>query len=94
MVEMADVGRAVSTIRCIPTPSALLSAVPMPDPDTARTDATASSLEGDVPSPMNTPSGCPFRTRCRYATERCAHECPALREVAPGHRIACWNPHY
>ena len=50
-------------------------------------------LEGDVPSPMNMPSGCAFRPRCRYATERCAKECPSLQEIGPGHQIACWNPH-
>ena len=40
---------------------------------------------------MNMPTGCAFRTRCRYCTEKCKHERPELREVAPGHSIACWN---
>ena len=46
-------------------------------------------LEGDVPSPINPPSGCHFHTRCPYAVERCRIESPALREIAPGHTVAC-----
>ena len=76
-----------------PYTQSLISAIPIPDPDIAKTRHRI-PLEGDVPSPMNMPSGCPFRTRCRYATERCAKECPSLQETAPGHSIACWNPHY
>ena len=48
-------------------------------------------LEGDVPSPLHMPSGCAFRTRCRYATEKCAQECPALTDRGDGHMVACWN---
>ena len=68
----------------------LLSAVPMPDPKRAR-ESHRIVLQGDVPSPLNLPSGCSFRTRCRYATEKCAQECPCMREVAPGHFVACHN---
>ncbi len=68
----------------------LLSAVPMPDPKKARASKRI-VLQGDVPSPMNMPSGCAFRTRCRYATAQCAEQCPAMREVAPGHFVACHN---
>ena len=68
----------------------LLSAVPMPDPDKARS-AHRIVLQGDVPSPMNMPSGCAFRTRCRFATQRCAEESPQMREIAPGHFAACHN---
>ena len=66
----------------------LLSAVPMPDPNKARS-AQRIVLEGNVPSPLRMPSGCSFRTRCARASERCAEECPALREIAPGHFAAC-----
>lgn len=68
----------------------LLSAVPVPDPEIARTRQRI-VLEGDVPSPLNMPSGCPFRTRCRYATEQCAAECPQLTDRGNGHMVACWN---
>ena len=75
-----------------PYTQSLISAIPIPDPNTARARKRI-PLEGDVPSPLNTPSGCAFRTRCRYATERCAQERPPLAEIAPDHSIACWNPH-
>ena len=75
-----------------PYTQSLISAIPIPDPNTARARKRI-PLEGDVPSPLNTPSGCAFRTRCRYATERCAQERPPLAEIAPDHSIACWNSH-
>ncbi len=68
----------------------LLSAVPIPDPDYAKNHKRI-VLEGDVPSPLNMPSGCPFRTRCPRATAKCAEETPVLREIAPEHFVACWN---
>ncbi len=68
----------------------LLSAVPIPDPETARKSKRI-ILEGDVPSPLNMPSGCPFRTRCRYATEQCAAEMPPLTDRGDRHFVACWN---
>ncbi len=76
-----------------PYTQSLISAIPIPDPDVAKTRHRI-PLEGDVPSPLHMPTGCPFRTRCRYATEQCARECPSLKETTPGHAIACWNPHY
>ncbi len=76
-----------------PYTQSLISAIPIPDPDTARKRQRI-PLEGDVPSPLHMPEGCPFRPRCRYATEQCAKECPHLLETTPGHSIACWNPHY
>jgi len=69
-----------------PYTEALLSAVPVPVPGAARKRII---LKGDVPSPINPPSGCRFHTRCPYAVERCRLEEPALREVRPGQRVAC-----
>ena len=73
-----------------PYTQSLLSAVPIPDPDITRARQRI-VLEGDVPSPLNMPTGCSFRTRCRYATEQCAKEGPALTDRGDGHFVACWN---
>jgi oligopeptide/dipeptide ABC transporter ATP-binding protein len=71
-----------------PYTRALLDAVPIPDPvlEAARTHSV---LTGEVPSPLNPPSGCVFHPRCPIAIDRCRREVPPLREVAPGHRAAC-----
>ncbi|HEV2546912.1 MAG TPA: dipeptide ABC transporter ATP-binding protein [Stellaceae bacterium] len=69
-----------------PYTEALLSAVPVPDPDAHRNRII---LAGDVPSPINPPPGCRFHTRCPYAIARCKVEEPAMRELAPGHFVAC-----
>ena len=68
----------------------LLSAVPIPDPNITR-QRKRIILEGDVPSPLRMPTGCAFRSRCRYATEKCAKECPKLEDRGNGHFVACWN---
>ena len=71
-----------------PYTEALLSAVPVPDPDPA-IKRVRIILPGDVPSPINPPAGCRFHTRCPYVFERCKVESPVLRELAPGHHVAC-----
>ena len=89
MVETADSDELMDH-PIHPYTESLLSAVPIPDPVTARTKHRI-VLEGDVPSPLRMPTGCPFRTRCRYATEQCAAECPPLTDRGNGHQAACWN---
>ena len=72
-----------------PYTEALLASIPEPDPDHT---SDHKALTGELPSPLNPPSGCRFRTRCPYAQERCASEEPLLRELAPGHQVACHFP--
>ena len=71
-----------------PYTKTLLSAVPVPDPEVSRTRQRI-VLEGDIPSPMNPPTGCRFHTRCPYATEKCKQAVPEFKEHAPGHWAAC-----
>jgi len=71
-----------------PYSKSLMSAVPIPDPKIARANHRI-ALSGDIPSPLNAPSGCPFRTRCPYATDACAQSMPELKEVSSGHFVAC-----
>jgi oligopeptide/dipeptide ABC transporter ATP-binding protein len=88
LVELAPTQALFDTPRH-PYTEALLSAAPSPVPGRGRQRIM---LVGDPPSPVNPPSGCRFRTRCRYAQPACAAEEPALAEVAPGHFSACIRP--
>lgn len=87
LVEMADADE-ITFHSMHPYTRSLISAVPIADPKIARSSKRI-ILSGDVPSPVNPPSGCPFRTRCLYADGRCAEENPAFREEKPGHFVAC-----
>lgn len=87
IVEIAD-SDEINDHPLHPYTQSLISAVPIPDPDITR-NRHRIVLEGDVPSPLNMPQGCPFRTRCRYACDKCAQSMPALTERAPGHKVAC-----
>ena len=69
-----------------PYSQALLSAVPIPDPEVQKQKIL---LQGDVPSPMNPPSGCSFHTRCPQAKEVCSRQEPALQDMGDGHWVAC-----
>ena len=89
IVEIADADE-LSDHPQHPYTTSLLSAVPIPDPKITR-QRKRIILEGDVPSPMTLPTGCAFRSRCRYATEKCAQECPKLEDRGNGHFVACWN---
>ena len=83
--------RVIYTAPLHPYTHSLLSAVPIPDPKMQK-GRSRIMLEGDLPSPINPPSGCVFRTRCFQAQERCSVEVPPLIEVAPGHQVACHFP--
>lgn len=87
MVELAEAGEIYNN-PLHPYSKSLLSAVPLPDPETARTSQRI-ILSGDIPSPLNAPSGCPFRTRCTYSKKVCDESVPKFREISRGHFVAC-----
>ena len=87
LVELAD-AKEIYDNPLHPYSKSLISAVPVPDPQIARANQRI-TLTGDIPSPLNAPSGCPFRTRCPYACDACAESMPELKELSPGHFVAC-----
>ncbi len=90
MVELADADE-IYDHPLHPYTRSLISAVPVPDPKQARANKRI-VLEGDIPSPLHAPSGCPFRTRCPYAREECAQSMPELKDLGGGHMCACHRP--
>ena len=87
LVELAD-AKEIYDHPLHPYSKSLMSAVPVPDPKVARANQRV-VLSGDIPSPLNAPSGCPFRTRCPYACDACAQSMPELKELSSGHFVAC-----
>lgn len=87
LVELADAGEIYDN-PLHPYSKSLLSSVPIPDPKIARSNKRI-VLSGDIPSPLNAPSGCPFRTRCPYAAPVCKESMPELKEITEGHFVAC-----
>ncbi len=87
MVELAD-AKEIYDHPLHPYSQSLISAVPVPDPNIARANKRI-VLTGDIPSPLNAPSGCPFRTRCQFACDKCAESMPEFKEVSSGHFVAC-----
>jgi oligopeptide/dipeptide ABC transporter ATP-binding protein len=86
IVELADKSELFANPRH-PYTQALLASVPVADPKVKRLEP---QVEGDVPSPVNPPSGCAFHTRCRQVMDRCRVETPALREIKAGHQMSCF----
>ena len=91
LVELADADE-IYDHPLHPYTQALISAVPVPDPKTARANKRI-VLSGDIPSPLNAPSGCPFRTRCPYAMDKCAESMPDFKKAKEGHHVACHKVH-
>ncbi|MBQ3269808.1 MAG: ABC transporter ATP-binding protein [Clostridia bacterium] len=87
MVELASAQELYSNMKH-PYTQALMSAVPIADPDLAEKSSRI-VLQGDVPQPIDPPPGCPFASRCRYCKPVCREKNPDMREVAPGHFVAC-----
>lgn len=87
MVELADAAKIYDR-PLHPYTRALISAVPVPDPKVAKANKRI-ELRGEIPSPLNAPSGCPFHTRCPYAADQCRSEVPAFTELETGRFVAC-----
>lgn len=91
IVELAESGELYRQ-PLHPYTQSLMAAIPIPDPNVEeQRRKSRKPLEGEIPSPLNPPSGCPFRNRCPYADRRCAEAAPVLHEVSPGHFAACYH---
>jgi peptide/nickel transport system ATP-binding protein len=90
LVEVGS-GRDIYERAAHPYTAGLIATIPLPEPDAERAK-TGAAIKGELPSPVNPPSGCRFRTRCQFAQERCAAEEPKLRSFGPGHMAACHFP--
>jgi peptide/nickel transport system ATP-binding protein len=90
LVEMGS-GDDIYERAAHPYTAGLLATIPVPNPTLERAK-TGAAIKGELPSPVNPPSGCRFRTRCQFAQERCAAEEPPLRSFGPGHLAACHFP--
>ena len=88
LVELAD-SDMIFAEPLHPYTNALLEAIPTTE---EASNKELQTIEGDIPSPVNPPSGCKFHTRCKYATEKCSKECPQWHEHRPGHYVACHYP--
>jgi oligopeptide/dipeptide ABC transporter ATP-binding protein len=91
LVELGD-GEDIYNRPAHPYTAGLLTAIPIPDPAIERQKAEVVGVRGELPSPINPPSGCRFRTRCPRAQDKCAEEVPELRSFGPGHVAACHFP--
>lgn len=87
LVELADADE-LYTRPLHPYTKSLISAIPVPDPKIAASNKRI-VLSGDIPSPLNTPKGCPFHTRCPYVIEQCSESAPQFKEISSGHFVAC-----
>ena len=87
LVEVSDAGEIYRN-PLHPYTKGLLGSIPVANPKLAR-QKEKSSIEGDIPSPINPPSGCRFHTRCPYATQACSEAVPQMKDVGGGHMVAC-----
>ena len=89
LVELVDAKRLYEN-PLHPYTKSLLSAIPVPDPEVTRQKSRI-KLKGEIPSPINPPTGCRFHERCQYATEKCSQVEPQIRELEDGHFVSCHN---
>ena len=91
IVELAD-KESLFAQPMHPYTEGLLEAIPLPDPDLRKQEENRDILKGDIPNALDPPSGCHFHPRCPYADDTCRTICPHLKELQPGHFVACHHP--